>query len=345
VGAADHDARPGLGEAVVLWGLYAVDLALIAAAPRRRRDPASGVGAPSARRRVAAFVAHPLAPAAVPLGLLAACRAAPDRGGRFGGATLALGMALPGVARRTLGRRERGVGPALGATAAALALTAAAIYRAGVGGFAPRRRGDGVRLALGGGLAVAALAWLLADLGVYAGDVLGLRRVFLSRQRLPPGARGPAVHLGHHHGLDGALLAWTGLALSRQVPAVPTRPARDGLGLLLSGMTLYGLARAAEDAWYEQVVKRGWTRRRLPRLVADGRPESPGAWAALLGLSVAVRFVTARADAAADGPRRTAGVGPARRQRVAANSGTGRSSPKKWRRAASSATRPSGPKA
>ncbi|MDP9364047.1 MAG: hypothetical protein M3Q10_07445, partial [Chloroflexota bacterium] len=286
-----------------------------------------------------AFVRHPVAPAVVPLGLLATYRAAPSRDGSSGIAAAAVGGAFAGLLAGRIVDPPRGqTAGALGVTVAALAATTAAIRSAGVGGFAPWLRGDGVRLALGGGLAAVALPWLLADLGVYAGDVPGLRRVFLSRQKLPPGASAPAVHLGHHHGLDGALLAWTGLALSRQVPAVPSQPARGTLGWILSGMTLYGLARAAEDAWYEQVVKRGWTRRRLPSLVADGRSESPGAWAALLGLTAAVRFAAASREPAADARSLKPGEPVLSRQGVAANSGTDRSSPKKWRRAASSGT-------
>ena len=61
------------------------------------------------------------------------------------------------------------------------------------------------------------------------------------------------VHLGHHEGLDGALLAWDALLLSRR---------RTGRlhGWYLALMLTYGVAVAAQDAWLEQVVKRGWTR-------------------------------------------------------------------------------------
>jgi hypothetical protein len=83
--------------------------------------------------------------------------------------------------------------------------------------------------------------------------------------------------------MDGALLAATGLALSRQLPAVPPDSPRWPLSWSLAGLTVYGLARAAEDGWYEQVVKRGWTTARLPSLVRHGRPVGGRAWLGLLG--------------------------------------------------------------
>ena len=60
-----------------------------------------------------------------------------------------------------------------------------------------------------------------------------------------------AVHLGFHHGTGGVLLALAALALSR-----PQRSA--ALAGYLSLMLAYGLANALEDAWNEQLWKRGW---------------------------------------------------------------------------------------
>jgi len=64
--------------------------------------------------------------------------------------------------------------------------------------------------------------------GVYVGDVPPLGNVFLSRQE-PPGGGWPAVHLGHHHGLDGTLLALGSLTLARALPDVriPRRRKED----------------------------------------------------------------------------------------------------------------------
>lgn len=249
----------------------------------RRSAAASDARAPGPAawvRQAESFLRHPMTPAAVPLGALALVRLTPERApGAIGWAT---GV---GVLAVVLPIR---VGAAWVTTAAAVvvagatAVTTAAVRGRGVGGVAPSLSGDGVRAGLGLGLLVVALPWLLADVGVYVGDVPLLGKVFLSRQRLPPGAAGPAVHLGHHHGLDGALLAATGLALSRQLASVPPDWPRWPLSWSLAGLTVYGLARAAEDGWYEQVVKRGWSTKRLPSLVRDGRPVGWRAWTGLL---------------------------------------------------------------
>ncbi len=74
------------------------------------------------------------------------------------------------------------------------------------------------------------------------------------------------VHLGHHEGLDGALLAWDALLLSRR---------RTGTvhSWYLALMLTYGVAVAAQDAWLEQVVKRGWTQPADPRR-RQARPDA-----------------------------------------------------------------------
>jgi hypothetical protein len=74
----------------------------------------------------------------------------------------------------------------------------------------------------------------------------------------------PAVHHGHHHGLDGALLVLTALLLSRLLPAVRARGLRGLLGGYLALMLCYGAGNIASDFWLEQVVKRGWTLWEIP---------------------------------------------------------------------------------
>lgn len=231
-------------------------------------------------RQAERFLRHPMAPAAVPLGALALVRVAVDRAPGAIGRTVGVGV-LAVVLPVRFGAAGTTTAAAV-VVAGALAVTTAAVRGRGVGGVAPRRLGDRLRAGLGLGLLVVALPWLLADVGVYVGDVPLLGKVYLSRQRLPPGAAGPAVHLGHHHGLDGVLLAATGLSLSRQLASVPFGRPRWPLSWSLAGLTVYGLARAAEDGWYEQVVKRGWSTKRLPSLVRDGRPVGWRAWTGLL---------------------------------------------------------------
>ena len=86
-----------------------------------------------------------------------------------------------------------------------------------------------------------------------------------------------AVHLGHHHGMDGALLALTALALWRVLPDVRAGVPRLSLGLYLALMLAYGLANAVQDFWLEQLVKRGATSLEIPSLVI---PKASPAWAA-----------------------------------------------------------------
>ena len=100
--------------------------------------------------------------------------------------------------------------PALG-VAIALVLTVAAARRAGAS-FAPRRPWDGWRIAIAACVVIGSLPWIAAELGfhfpgdVFMGEELGSER---------DGTLIAAVHLGHHHGTDGALLVLTALLLSR----------------------------------------------------------------------------------------------------------------------------------
>jgi len=77
----------------------------------------------------------------------------------------------------------------------------------------PWQRSDWVRVALAVAFLVPALPWLAADLGFYSNGVPLLGKLFQSGQFLPerPGLPtfAPAVHHGHHHGMDGVLLVLT----------------------------------------------------------------------------------------------------------------------------------------
>jgi len=112
--------------------------------------------------------------------------------------------------------------------------------------------------------------WLLAGLGF---QTSGMRRP-------TPGEPGvERVHIGHHEGLDGVLLGLDALLLSRR---------RSGRWhrRLLALMLAYGAAVAAQDAWYEQIVKPGHAARRLPDVI---RPAPTPAWAGLIASVPLVR--------------------------------------------------------
>ena len=173
--------------------------------------------------------------------------------------------------------------PALGVLLA-LALTLLALRRAGAGEAAPRTAGDALRLAVAAVLLVLGLPWLLADLGVYIGDVPGLGAWFVSKELLP-GETLPAVHLGHHHGLDGLLFTFAALALTRALRQIGRPVWRALLAAYVGLMLVYGLANAVQDFWLEQVVKRGWAADELPSVL---RPALTPAWGLLLLAAVGV---------------------------------------------------------
>lgn len=139
------------------------------------------------------------------------------------------------------------------------------------------RRGDWVRVSLAVAFLVAALPWLAADLGLFSNGFPLLGKLFQSGQFLPerPGLPtfAPAVHHGHHHGMDGVLLVLTVLLLSRQAGRRPVFAA------YLSLMFCYGVGNFANDFWIEQVVKRGWTSWEIPDVAV---PRLTVAWSVIV---------------------------------------------------------------
>ena len=99
----------------------------------------------------------------------------------------------------------------------------------------------------------------------------------------------PSVHLGEHHGLQGLLLVVTALLLSRELPRMRATRLRTGLAAYLSLMIPYGIGNMANDAWLEQVVKRGWTDWRIPGML---RPELTWIWGVTI-LAAATIYLTA----------------------------------------------------
>lgn len=92
------------------------------------------------------------------------------------------------------------------------------------------------------------------------------------------------MHHGDHHGLQGTLLVLTALLLSRMLDALRPR-AQTVMRALLALMIVYGLWNVANDGWLEQVVKRGWTNRRVPDVL---RPTVSVQWGMLLVLTAAL---------------------------------------------------------
>ena len=94
-----------------------------------------------------------------------------------------------------------------------------------------------------------------------------------------------AVHHGHHHGMDGFLLAASALLLSRLVGSVRRPLLRTLTAVYLALMLVYGLTNQAQDLWTEQVVKRGWTSWEIPNVL---HPSLSAAWAAMIGCAVVI---------------------------------------------------------
>jgi hypothetical protein len=151
--------------------------------------------------------------------------------------------------------------PALGvAIAVALTVRARPLPR-----LASAQPWDRVRLVVAAIVVLAGVEWVFAELGFYAGWPFYTREV-------PPGEELAAVHVGHHHGLDGVLFVLCALLLSRVARS-------DAVRAYVALMFAYGLANAVQDFWGEQLVKRGWIDTKLPSVLL---PRLSLAWAAIV---------------------------------------------------------------
>jgi hypothetical protein len=287
---AERDAgRPGLVEALAVWGGFAlVALAIVITYARLPAEELYNTDVEGLRGgfgRALVFLNFPtglVVPAVVAVVAARAGSRVVD-GLALVAVVLAVTMALPGVVEEgDLDAKAVNVVPALG-VALALALTLLVALREGVG-RAPRAiRFDRIRIVLGVLLTLMAVPWFAAELGFYA----GFGGLFMSDEVIPepahPNIR--AVHLGHHHGLDGVLLALSALLLTRELGLVARRGLRLAATGYLSLLLVYGLANALQDFWLEQLYKRGTTSFKLPGMV---RPDLGPEW---LGIALAAALV------------------------------------------------------
>jgi drug/metabolite transporter superfamily protein YnfA len=268
-------------EVVAVWTLFAVDAAAMLVTysrlPARELYHVSGSGLTGGLSRVLVFSNFSTALVAIAILALLADRT-PDRRVRvaaLGGVILCAAVFWPGVVKEAdLDARPVNALSALGVLVAVVLTWLAS--RDGTR-WNPRRRGDLARIAVAVAAVVLALPWISAEAGF-----------FLDGR--------PAVHHGHHHGLDGVLLLLSALLLSRAVPAMRRRKLRIATGMYLALMAAYGFAIAANDFWFEQVVKRRWTSWTIPNVLY---PKASIAWA-LIVLGAAVLYaIAARASEAA----------------------------------------------
>jgi len=184
--------------------------------------------------------------------------------------------------------------PANAVAAIGVAIALALTIRVGgrdLVGRLERRRGDVTRILIGLVLVALALPWMAADLGFSFDGVPVLGTLYQTGElRTQPDVPGfhPAVHHGHHHGMDGVLLVVTALVLSRLVAPLRSRVLRGVLGAYLALLACYGVGNIANDWWLEQVVKRGWTLWEVPDVTT---PKASVAWGLIVIAAVCLWWV------------------------------------------------------
>jgi len=177
----------------------------------------------------------------------------------------------------------------------ALALTLVARRELRGSGWSRRQPGDRIRVAAAAVTLVVGLPWLAAELGLFLDGVPLIGRVYqtgkLAWETPTLHHLIPTVHHGHHHGLDAVLLLLSALLLSRVAPSVRRRWLRVSVGVYLSLTVAYAIGNIANDAWGEQVVKRGWTNWRIPDVV---QPKLTVAWGLIVAGTVVVYTLSVR---------------------------------------------------
>jgi len=296
--SAGNRARPGLAEVLTVWILFGVVALEVwvtyARLPARELYNVGGSGFEGGAGRALVLLNFPLALVAIALLAVVADRLR----GRLAlvalaAAILCVIVVVPGVVDQDdLDAKAANALPALGVLIAVV-LTGLALARGGIGASRPFGGGwDVARAALAVAIVLASIPWIAAELGFYLSDAPLLRSIFMSGQVRPepghPDIR--AVHLGHHHGMDGALLALSALALSRVVPQIRGR-LRLALGFYVALMFVYGLANALQDFWLEQLVKRGTTSLKIPSMIV---PTLSWAWLAILVAALVIQFAAWR---------------------------------------------------
>jgi hypothetical protein len=298
---------PGLQEALVVWAVWgAVGIGVwvtYARLPASELYNVSGTGVLAGGGRTLVYLGWPVALAAVALVVVAADRLLARPIGRpaRGAAVLAAAAAillcatsgLPGTLDPNhLDARAENVPAAIG-VGVALAITLVVACICGTGTRGRLTRGDRIAIAAVPLLVAVSIPWILAGVGIYAGDVPVIDDVYVSKAEVPEPGQPPvaAVHLGNHEGIDGVLLAATAFALRRPLRQMRPTPLRPLLGGYLAVIAVYGLAVAADDFWIEQLQKRGTVAYGLPYVLKPGpRP----AWAALLAVACVVYVIAFR---------------------------------------------------
>ena len=181
--------------------------------------------------------------------------------------------------------------------AIAAALTVTSARHGGVARIHRSIPGDRVRVGIAILIGLVSIPWLAADLGIAVDQIPVFNRIFISEAVAPdPGHPKPfsAVHDGHHHGMDGVLIVWSALLLTRLLPDVGGKRLRAFLSPYVALMLVFGLANAIQDFWTEQLFKRAvvsWDMPRFTRVTADPH------WIVLLVIAVTAYTLAIRPGA------------------------------------------------
>jgi hypothetical protein len=276
-------------EVGLVWILFAVvSVEILLTYSRLPADElyhVSGSGLGGGASRALVFWNFPTALVAVPILALLAERL-PGRVPRLvsvAGVVLAAAVFWPGVVDQAdLDARAVNTVAAVGVLIA-IALTVFAALRLRRPVRVSRQPGDPLRVVLAGVVVAVSLPWIAADLGFFLDGVPVLRDLFQTGHPAhhPAGLRSfaPAVHHGHHHGMDGVLLVLTAVLLSRLVGQVRVPGLRGAVSAYLALMVCYAIGNIANDFWTEQVVKRGWTTWEIPNVL---EPRATAAWGVIV---------------------------------------------------------------
>jgi hypothetical protein len=286
--------KPGLREVYVVWLLFA--LAAVAVFVTYWRLPPSELwkvthsGLAGGAGRAFVFLSYSAALAAIAVVAIVVDRLQDRRAVLLGIASVVLcaTVAIPGVQTPNDLDAKWANLPAVLGVAIAASLTVWAAARGRAEEVHTTRAGDLARLGTTLVVLFFATPYIAAELGFFLNGVPLLGWIFQTGQLRPEpggGAAHAAVHHGHHHGLDGFLLAVTALLLSRVLGGIRRHGLRAVTAAYLSLMLVYGLANMANDLWTEQVVKRDWTSWQIPDVLS---PSLSAAWALIVACAVVV---------------------------------------------------------
>ncbi len=281
-------------EVIAVWALFTVValeiLVTYSRVPVGQLYHVSHGGLVGGLSRVLVFLNYPLALVAIPILAFLAERLSTRATTIAALVGIALSAAIfwPGVVKQSnLDARPVNAIAALGVLVA-VSLTLFAATRLERPARPVRQAGDWARVIAAAAALALAVPWMAADLGLWFNGVPVLGTLYQSGElRSQPNVIGlhRAVHHGHHHGMDGALLVLTALLFSRLLPSLAGGWMHRLLGAYLALMLCYGAGNIANDYWTEQVVKRGWTDWQIPDVTT---PKASVAWGVIVVTAAAL---------------------------------------------------------